>query len=218
MRNDDILKRERRSRRELRQSRRDQRAQRRRKIKALATGGLVLGFGATATLAAWTDETSGAGQFQAGQFAIELETGQGWNSTSEMEFENAAMFPGQRVYAPVLLRSSVDTSVDGTVTVSGSNPQGGLAQHLRYRVISIEAAENLGELTCSAEAFAGSDATFFEMSHETKPSAPEHLAAGQAEPLAYCFEVQLDPQAPNDTQNLTAEYTWNFNAQSIVPD
>lgn len=216
--NNDHLNRDRPSRRALRQGRREQRKQRRRKIQALATGGLILGFGATATLAAWTDKATGAGQFEAGEFALEIETGQGWESTTNLEFANAAMFPGQRVYAPVLLRSSTDTSVDGTVTVSGSNPEGELAPHLRFRVVSVDAVEPLSKVTCSAESFSGADAEFSSMGQASEPTSPQHLEAEQAQPIAYCFEVELDPQATDETQQLSAKYTWNFHAQSNVPE
>lgn len=44
---------------------------RRRKLLAIASGGLVLGIGAAVTLAAWTDMEAATGDFQAGAFGLE---------------------------------------------------------------------------------------------------------------------------------------------------
>src|SRR5690625_2824795 len=95
---------------------------RRRQIQALLAGGLVLGVGATATVAAWTDQEDAFGEFQAGQFQIEATTDASWQSFDgpyEMEFDAAGMYPGQNMYASVLLRTTPQTTVDGALTVSG---------------------------------------------------------------------------------------------------
>ncbi|HEY4556978.1 MAG TPA: SipW-dependent-type signal peptide-containing protein [Enteractinococcus sp.] len=41
------------------------------KIRAIVAGGLVLGFGAAGTIAAWNDSEEATGNFTAGQFGIE---------------------------------------------------------------------------------------------------------------------------------------------------
>lgn len=210
------------SRRALQERRRAERGQRRRKIQALAAGGLVLGVGASATLAAWTDKAMSTGQFTAGQFAIEANTGSDWNSTDEMQFENAPMAPGQSVYASVALRSSVNTTVDGEVTVHGKGTAQGLAPYLQFRAVTVKSAG--AEFKCSAEAFdfgdyvVGSETEYVAMSGDATAHTTQHLAAQQAATITYCFEVQLDPAASNETQKLTADYTWKFHAQSIIPN
>lgn len=212
------------SRRALQERRRDERGQRRRKIQALATGGLVLGVGASATLAAWTDETTSMGQFTAGQFAIEVDSGTGWNSTDEMQFKGTTLAPGQSVYAPVVLRSSVDTTVDGEVTVSGNGTSEGLAPYLQFRAVSVEPADSAADINCVPEAFdagdyvVGSETDYVKMSGEATSNTAQHLAAQASKTIAYCFEVQLDPDVSNEAQGLTGDYTWKFHAQSIIPD
>lgn len=213
------------SRRALKQRRRDGQGQRRRKIQALATGGLVLGFGATATLAAWSDQETTSGTFSTGAFAIEADAGHGWSSTHEMQFEAALMHPGQSVYAPVALRSSPDTSVDGIVTVSGAGSQEGLAPYLNFRAITVDPTDTTAEVSCSVETFDaasaddylfGSVTDYVTMSQDATAHTTQHLRSQQAETISYCFEVEFDAEAPNDTQDLSADYSWKFNAQSIT--
>lgn len=212
-------------RRALQQRRRDEQGQRRRKIQALAAGGLVLGVGATATLAAWTDEETTTGNFTTGQFGLESNTsGSDWESTETIHFENTALAPGHSVYAPVVLRLSPDTTVDGDITVSGQGETDGLNAALGFRAVTVEPVADVTEMNCSAETFDAYDSYVFEengeyvsMSGEANAPTTQHLPAGEAETVAYCFEVQLDPEATNDTQQLTADYSWTFHAQSVAP-
>ena len=213
------------SRRALKQRSREERGQRRRKIQALAAGGLVLGVGATATLAAWTDQETTAGSFASGEFALESNTvGAQWASTEKMGFQNIKLAPGQSVYAPVVLRSSPETTVDGEVTVSGTGQADGLNPSLRFRAVTVDPVENAAALNCTADTFSsasgyvfGSKDGYVSMSGDVQSDSLQALASHQSETIAYCFEVQLDPEANNDTQNLTADYSWTFNAQSVTP-
>lgn len=204
--------------------RRAERKQRRRKIQALAAGGLVLGVGASATLAAWTDHQTTAGEFTTGQFALEANThGTEWTNSNEMQFEDVALAPGQSVYAPVVLRSSADTTVEGTVTVSGSGATDGLNSSLRFRSVTVAPAASAADVSCSADTFTAandpvftSDGGYLAMNGDVQAETGQRLEARQAETITYCFEVQLDADAGNDTQDLSADYTWTFNAQSIT--
>lgn len=216
------------SRRTMRRDRRAHKARRRRQIQALAAGGLVLGVGATVTLAAWTDQEFGIGQFDAGTFQIEANIDGTWQSENAMQFEATNMFPSDRAYAPVLIRTSVDTTFDGALMVSGSKGSGDLAPHLRYRAVastglSPEAAESF---SCGPENFTsdangyiyGGPDTFVTMNtaHTADDEAP--VSAGEQDVAAYCFEVELDPDTPNEAQSWTAEHEWTWEAESIVPD
>lgn len=213
------------SRRALRQRRRDGQGQRRRKIQALAAGGLVLGVGASATLAAWTDEEMTTGQFTTGEFALEANTlGKDWESTETIHFENTALAPGHSVYAPVVLRLSPDTTVDGDITVSGLGDTEGLNTALRFRAVTVDPVTDATDMTCTEGTFDSYDSYVFgengeyvSMSGAADASTTQHLQVGEGETVAYCFEVQLDPEATNETQNLTADYSWTFHAQSVTP-
>lgn len=225
MSHDDTVRQISSSRRAQKQRRRDEKGQRRRKIQALAAGGLVLGVGATATLAAWTDKEMTVGEFTTGQFALEANTlGNEWESTETIHFENTALAPGHSVYAPVVLRLSPDTTVDGDITVSGLGDTDGLNTALRFRAVTVDPVADVTQMNCSADTFGSNNSYVFKKSGEYVPmsgaanaSTIQRLPVGEADTVAYCFEVQLDPEAPNETQNLTADYSWTFHAQSVTP-
>ncbi|OAV52151.1 SipW-dependent-type signal peptide-containing protein [Enteractinococcus helveticum] len=198
---------------------------RRRKILALAAGGLVLGVGATATIAAWTDETYSTAQFEAGAFAIEANVDGTWQSTNTMQFTAEGWFPGESETALVLLRTSPDTTVDGELTVTGQGATGGLAPHLQYRATGTNlAATEAADFACPATLDSSSGFIFggqnsYARLAQTAAAGTTHVvAASQADVVAYCFEMRLDPEAPNEAQNTAAEHTWTFYAESIVPD
>src|SRR5699024_5852228 len=98
-----------------------------------------------------------------------------------------------------------------------------LTQYLRFRAVTVEPANNAAETSCNKEHFNssskyvfGSNNGFVPMNDETSTPNSQHLAAQASETIAYCFEVQFDPEAPNATQQLTADYTWRFHAQSVT--
>lgn len=212
------------SRRELKQHRREGKAQRRRKIQALAAGGLVLGVGASATMAAWTDEESSIGSFTAGAFAIEANIDGQWSATNKMTFAAADLFPDQSVYAPVSLRSSPDTTVEGVVSVQEKATSGGLVPDLSYRAVALSPGTD--PKTCSDKHFNnatdqyvfGSNKEYVNMGSAPAAKATQSLEAGQANTISYCFEVRLDKDASNASQKQTATTTWEFYAESIVPN
>lgn len=199
---------------------------RRRQIQALLAGGLVLGVGATATVAAWTDEEHGVGTFRTGQFHIEANIGGVWQDTDQMQFDADAMFPGEDVYDSVLIRTTPNTTVDGELTVSASGSSDALAPHLNYRVVASEIPEGSDSLACNADSFTA-DAGYIYGS-ATGPDVPltstldaaatHTVSANGANVMAYCFHVQLSAEAPNEVQGQSANHTWTWNAESIVPD
>ena len=201
---------------------------RRWQAKALLAGGLVLGVGATATFAAWTDQENATGEFHAGEFAIEANINDGgWQSTNTMLFNATGMYPGQSVYAPVLIRTTPDTTVDGALTITGEGTTGILAPELSYRatasVLTPTEAENF---TCGEETFtAGADYVFgsatgpeVPMDSSAESNGTHTVTSGAADVVAYCFDVQLAADASNEAQGQSAEHVWTWNAESIVPD
>lgn len=209
------------SRRAVRQRNRVQRVQRRRKIQALAAGGLVLGVGASATVAAWTDEEFASGTFQAGQFNIEANVDGTWQGSNTMQFDASNMFPGATAYAPVFVSTTPDTTVAGVVTVAASGGEGALAQHLQYRAVATELPSRGTSFTCDASNFTdgadyvfGSGSGYVDLASAPTSEAAHPVAAGGNDAVAYCFEVQLAQDAPNDAQGTSADHTWTFNARS----
>lgn len=192
-----------------------------RRIKAVLAGGLVFGVGATATVAAWTDSEEASGSFEAGRFNIELRAGGEWNGTNEMTFNAGNMYPGQKVYAPVSVRTTSNTSIDGKLTVSAggiSNPNT-FASALTYRAV----ARSGSGVTCNAGNFPGPGDIIIGSSGgvplSSKPTvdSTQSLKAASASVQDYCFEVTLASNAPSSAQGLQASHTWTFTAESTAP-
>ncbi|MCZ4564258.1 hypothetical protein O4160_25815 [Rhodococcus sp. IEGM 1401] len=88
-----------------------------RQRRALAAGGIVLGFGAVLVAASWTDNVLGFANFQSGQFGIQssVDNGVTWSSNPVTGTNNPLSFapsvnavvPGSVSYAPIRLRTDV---------------------------------------------------------------------------------------------------------------
>lgn len=197
-----------------------------RRIKAILAGGLVFGVGATATVAAWTDSETADGSFKAGTFNIELSINDQWTSDNEMTFDSAPMFPGSKVYAPVFVRTSPSTSIDGDLTVKGNGigSPNAMEGALRYRAVTQKiSADDIPDFTCvsgsftgsSAYAFGGASSTVGMQTSVTSANEPTLESAG-ASVQAYCFEVSLPSDASTNAQGLSAKHTWTFDAVSVA--
>lgn len=213
------------TRRALKQQRRTPARRQRQKMLALTAGGLVLGVGATATVAAWTDETFSTGHFQAGSFAIEANVDGTWQSTNTMQFTAQEWFPGQRDTAAVLIRTSPDTTVDGELTVTGESANGALGPYLEYRATAtsltaaeVEAFSCPTTLASSSGFIFGGQNSYVPLDQTATAETTGTVSAAAADAVAYCFEVRLAPDAPNEAQATAADHTWTFYAESIAPD
>lgn len=207
------------SRRRIRENRK---RLRNRQIKAILAGGLVFGVGATATVAAWTDTETSKGEFTAGKFNIEVSVdGTNWTTTNpSMTFSATAMYPGQKVYAPVFVRTTDGTTVGGKLTVAPNGITGpnAFASALTYRAVA-RTPEGSGVM-CNASNFPGPGNVIIGQSSgvplSSKPTGlpTQNLASRGTSVQAYCFEVELPTGASNNAQNQSATHTWTFNAES----
>lgn len=197
------------------------------RIKAILAGGLVLGVGATATLASWTDSENADGTFDAGSFGVELSVDGSWGNTREMTFQADSMYPGATVYAAVFVRTTATTTIDGQLTVSGGgigNPNS-LAAALTYRTVTRSiTTDGIPTFACDESAFSGGAEDIFdgppagsELSVATSASVKQELAAAGASVQAYCFAVTLPEDASNGAQGQSAKHTWTFDAESTPP-
>ncbi|SDT10615.1 SipW-cognate class signal peptide [Brevibacterium siliguriense] len=193
-----------------------------RRVKAILAGGLVFGVGATATVAAWTDSEEASGSFEAGRFNIELSTDGQWTGTNEMTFNAGAMYPGQKVYAPVSVRTTSNTSLDGKLTVSagGISDPNVFASALTYRAV----ARSTSSVACNSDNFPGPGSFVFgsaagaiPLSSTPAAGTTQTLKAASASVQDYCFEVSLPSGTSSDAQGLSASHTWTFTAESTTP-
>lgn len=216
----------------------------RNKIFAILAGGLVLGVGGTATLAAWVDnewvyggsggDTPGVGT---STFIVEQDASSPFvdpgtwgnfatNPGDELTFgptDPLALTPGDVVYAPVALHTTA-ASVAGTVElqsavaasgVTGSDAGGALFAALELRVGVQTVVAGGTPPVCSAATFGTYTLIADGTGLGTVPTDPtEPITAAGASNLHYCFEISLASDAPASLMGRTVAPAWQFISES----
>lgn len=204
-----------------------------RQRRALAAGGLVLGFGAVLVAASWTDNVLGFANFQSGSgFGIQSSVNNGgtWTSnpvsgaTNVLTFAPTvgAVIPGSTSYASIQLRTdkgSPQAKVSlNAATVVGDAALGGA---LRFRAVKVATVAT----TCDVTAFGAPLSTWIVGSGGasplatasapnvfTLPAAATPTVEGAASKV--CFEISLPASPANWTnaalQNKESKPDWAF--------
>lgn len=193
---------------------REARRLRSRRIRAILAGGLVLGVGAAATLAAWNDSEYSTATFTAGTFDIVGATdgttfsGHATPATAaalNFQLPPTAMAPGNTSYALFSVKTA-NPSVAGNLLLSAGTPGGtGLAAHLTYGVRTVATA------VCDATTYSTGTVVVAAGSALTAgASGAQPVTANGATQVNYCFAVTLPSTAPNTAQSLTMTQTWQI--------
>lgn len=199
-----------------------------RKVKALLAGGLVLGIGSAATMAAWTDNEASTASFGSGTFAIQTSVdGQNWDSGAQMKFNASNMYPGSIVYAPVFVRTTASTSYDAEITASaeGISTSNAFVDALVYKSVVQQITPSAApSFSCGPELFtAGAEYAFgtptgaIALKTAASPNGKQVASKASSNVLAYCFQVQLKVDASSEAQGKSATHTWTFAGQSKPP-
>lgn len=183
------------------------------KLRAVLIGGLVVGVGTTATLAAWTDTEHATGTFGTSIFGIVGSTNGGTfaehpsGSAASMAFAATAMSPGNKAFASFDVRTTPGTTVDGTVALTKASVSGNplITGNLAYRVATVPAGT-----TCSTVPYTGTAQNISAVF--ALPDAS--VSAAAANTVRYCFEVTLASNTPNAAQGKSGSATWTFTATS----
>ncbi|WP_308291639.1 SipW-dependent-type signal peptide-containing protein [Microbacterium sp. G2-8] len=189
-------------------------------MRALLAGGLVLGVGAAATLAAWTDQEHTTATFTAGTFGIVGATdgttftehaSSGQAAALSFQVTPGAMAPGDTVYAPFSVRTTA-SSVAGQATLGAATENGtGLGAFLQYGVAVITGT------TCNATTFAAAPKIVATGSSlTTGATAAQQLQAAAGNVVTYCFAVTMPATTGNAAQGQTVTARWTVNAQSVT--
>lgn len=188
-----------------------------RRVRALLAGGLVLGIGTTATLAAWNDSEYGTATFTAGRFDIvgavdgTTFTNHPVGTPGALSFSTpfSALAPGSTVYALFSVKTA-NPSVAGTLQLSVSSTGGtGLGTYLRYGVRSIAG------IACNATTYTAGTAVVPDNSAiGTAGTGTQAVAANGTSTVNYCFAVTLPAGTLNTAQGLTAIQTWQITGTS----
>jgi predicted ribosomally synthesized peptide with SipW-like signal peptide len=204
------------------------------RIFALLSGGLILGVGATTTLATWNDSEWVFGGvdavtpgFATSSFEIEQNRGSGWDqhevsNGGSMQFTAPALAltPGDASYAAVSLRTTqtAPVSVAGTVelqaAVAAASPM--TTDTALWNVLELRAVVTQGTgSTCSAASFTNV-ATYVigsfgsSASMDAGAATSQSLSAAGGNQQNFCFEVSLPASAGDSMQGLTASPMWEF--------
>lgn len=194
-----------------------------RRSRAVLAGGVVLGLGATATLAAYSDSEWASGTFTAPAVAasdvLNLEGSRDGSSygpdvTFQSTLDMTKMAPTTTYYAPLYLRTTSDTTVDADVSVPvpaiGANSNGALAGLVKV-VITDATNASCDATNAASRPVVGAE----KVLAETMTTAPIRIIAGPAGEASattvLCFQFKLT-ERPAGTAPLTATATWTVNA------
>ncbi|GAA4920211.1 SipW-dependent-type signal peptide-containing protein [Nesterenkonia rhizosphaerae] len=171
--------------------------------------GLVLGVGASSTLAAWNDSEYGQGTISSGVFITQTfdpaASGGTWRATDEgspatMTYSAASgLTPGQHTYGVFSVRTSPD-SVPGTLLFNGAAPNtSALHGALRYGVRIIS------DRNCTEGSFNGASGSTVVPNGSilSTPAASAQNAPTGGTTIHYCIRVTLPSGAPNSLQGQT---------------
>jgi predicted ribosomally synthesized peptide with SipW-like signal peptide len=188
--------------------------------RALLAGGLVLGVGATATLAAWNDSEQATGTFGSSVFTTVSKNSTGATFASHEQAPATLTFAAGGMSPSTLFTAGLDvrttgpadapipaSTVGGAVSLTSSTPAGDplLTDQLEYRAVVTTTAT-----ACSAAAYSGA-----YTAASTVPAAlQESLSSNGANTVRFCFQVRLKPDAPNTTQGTAGAVTWAFTSTS----
>ncbi|SEE76007.1 SipW-dependent-type signal peptide-containing protein [Ruania alba] len=195
------------------------------RLRALLAGGLVLGLGAAATVAAWNDSEYATGTVRSSTFGIEGSVNGGGyaeHATSDaaatLEFSPAlpALSPGDAGYMQFAVRTTAASSVGGTVgmqtpTIAGSTA---LRDALRYAVRVIPSGAS-----CNAALFSNASAPVVVANDSaltaTVGANSRPLEAAGAHAAPYCVRISMLSSAATSVQGQSTTITWQFLATSL---
>lgn len=190
------------------------------RVRTLLIGALVLGFGASATMAAWTDTEFASNQITAGTFSIESRTAAAAAFAAHDTAANAVtlplnatnLYPGEVRAAWIQIKTA--GTVAGTVQLTGvtapvNDPRGtALANALSIRIVPSVAALDTTP-ACSTSTTGGVTYTGVD----TIPILPaQSLQANGGNVVNYCVVVTVPSDTPNSAQGGMVTPTWAFTA------
>lgn len=189
-----------------------------RKIAAVLAGGLVLGIGATATMAAWTDSQYATATFTSGVFVLESSTdGSSWQnhtaaSPATLSMGTGAMSPGASGFGYLDVRTTRDSTLGGTASLlpatTVAQSDAGMVNALEIRAKVIAAGQ-----ACNGTAL--SEVPYRAATADPNASGDLKLATGAAGiPARFCLEVRMKTNAPNSVQGKSAGLVWIVNGTS----
>lgn len=187
------------------------------RVRAILAGGLILGVGATVTLAAWNDSEFATGTFQAGTFDLQGST-DGTTFSDHASAPGAALgftvnpttlSPGDVVYAPFAVRLAANTTSPATVTLTAPSTTGDVA-NLTYTLIQ-PTSFGCTSATTGTALVAAATAVGTVPGTVTFDLAQGSPVTNAGAPVNLCFKVTAGTGL---TQSQAGTATWQFQALS----
>lgn len=182
------------------------------RTRALLAGGLVLGVGATMTLATWSDTEYAAVTFTAGTFSLVgspdgttfSEHPEAPGASLDFTLSPTALVPGTTVYALYSVKTAA-TSVAGTATLTGDPTNSdGFRTYLSYGVTAIA-----GTSCSSATHSAGTEVVPAGSALTVGAAGGLAVSAVGASVINYCLAVTLKTDAPSNMQGEQLSLLWS---------
>ncbi len=191
---------------------------RRRKVAAILAGGVVVGVGTMATLAAWTDTEYATGSFTAGKLTFQGSTDQtnfsehttsGTAATLSFSAPVTAMSPNDVVYSAYALRLYRDSTNAANVVITAPSTTG-TTSNITYTVIKTATAGCNAGSTGTVVVPAGTALGGVGAATAFSLAAPAN-ASTDGVPAYLCFKVTAGSGL---VQGQTGTATWLFTATS----
>ncbi|WP_146073137.1 hypothetical protein [Arthrobacter sp. N199823] len=177
---------------------------RRMQLKALLSLGLLAGFGAVSTLAAWTGEATATSSIQAGTVAI------GVGATADSTSGSYTLPPSSNWYPGVNRAVLVSVKNIGTLAapfaISGITTPAGVGTLGESMHVKVTRGATVGDATCDGAAVLEKTAG----NGFSGSSVPQLLAAGEVQ--AVCVQYSLPSTAPSTLQGKSTTVTLTFTA------
>ena len=187
------------------------------RVRALLAAGLVLGLGATITLAAWNDSEFVNGTFTAGTFNLVGSTDgstfsnhatSGAAASLDFTLNPTDLSPGDIVYAPFAVQLDDTTTSDALVAITNVAAVGDVSD-LSYKLVQPTTFE-CDALTTGTVLIAAATAV------GSVPGSPSFALdkgtlGDPGDPVFLCFVVTAESGL---TQGQTGSATWQFTATS----
>lgn len=195
------------------------------RLRALLAGGLVLGVGSAATLAAWNDSEHASGTLTTSTFGIEGSVNGGSfaehataATAAQMQFDPdlPGLSPGESGFLQFSVRTTADSTAGGTVSLQ--TPRISPAASVLTAVITYGVRIMPAGAGCD-DALFSNDAAPVIVPNGTALSAAVGENSRELQPAAgntvdYCARVSMLASAGNGVQGETMTATWQFLAES----
>ncbi|MDR2997768.1 MAG: SipW-dependent-type signal peptide-containing protein [Microbacterium sp.] len=186
------------------------------RIRAVLAGGLVLGIGMAATLAAWTDEENAASTVQAGTFSLVSQTrddafaSHGSGNAARLGLDATGLYPGVSKAGWIQIKTS--GTLGGTVTLSGitlAPPATAAADQALRDALTARVVPVAQTTDCTPTTTGGTALPLLTVPTSAQ-LPPATLTGGGANTVTYCVILTLPSTAPTTAQGGTVTPMWTF--------